>query len=65
MARGGVKAVTLSPHSKILRWGCFGVRRLDAAFVDAGVVERTSLGDEDAQVCRICWRRGEEGAHNS
>ncbi len=30
------KAVTLSPHSKILRWGCFGVRRLDAVLVGAG-----------------------------
>ena len=51
------KAVTLSPHSKILRWGCFGVRRLDAAFVDAGVVERTSPGTATLQF-RVCRRRG-------
>jgi hypothetical protein len=63
LARGGVKAVTLSPHSKILRWGCFGVRRLDAAFVDAGVVERTSPGTATLQF-RIFRRWGEEGARN-
>jgi hypothetical protein len=58
------KAVTLSPHSKVLRWGCFGVRRLDAAFVDAGVVERTSPGAATLQF-RTFRRWGEEGARNS